>query len=156
MVWGDKLLWFRFAFLIFNNIDIFSCDSFKGSKSTFDILWKNDRMISLHLQGKPFKITIIQVYATTTDAKEAEVEQLCKDLQDFLELTPQKRCLFHHRELEWKSRKSRNNWSNRQVWPWSTKWSRAKTNSFLREHTGHSKHPLPITQEMTLHMDITR
>ena len=57
-------------------------------------------MISLHLQGKPFKITIIQVYATTTDAKEAEVEQLCKDLQDFLELTPQKRRLFHQRELE--------------------------------------------------------
>ena len=57
-------------------------------------------MISLHLQGKPFKITVIQVYATTTDAKEAEVEQLCKDLQDFLELTPQKRRLFHHRELE--------------------------------------------------------
>ena len=48
-------------------------------------------------------------------------------------------------------------WSKRQVWPWSTKWSRAKTNRVLpKECTGLSKHPLPTTQEMTLHMDITR
>ena len=48
-------------------------------------------------------------------------------------------------------------WSNRQVWPWSTKWRRAKTNRVLpRQCTGHSKHPLPTTQEKTLHMDITR
>ena len=46
---------------------------------------------------------------------------------------------------------------NRQIWPWSTKWSRAKANRvFPREITGHSKHPLPATQEMTLHMDIIR
>ena len=56
-----------------------------------------------------------------------------------------------------KSRKSRNTWSNRQIWPWSTEWSRAKAKRVLpREHTGHSKHPLPRTQEKTLHMDITR
>ena len=67
----------------------------------------------------------------------------------------QKRCPFHHRELECKSRKSRDTWSNRQIWPWSPKWSRAKANSFAREHIGHSKNPLPTTQEMTLHMDIT-
>ena len=55
------------------------------------------------------------------------------------------------------SRKSRDTWNNRQVWPWSTKWSRAKSNKVLpREHTGHRKHPLPTTQETTLHMDITR
>ena len=54
-------------------------------------------------------------------------------------------------------RKSRNIWSNRQIWPWSTEWSRAKANRVLpREHIGHSKHPLPATQEKTLHMDITR
>ena len=48
-------------------------------------------------------------------------------------------------------------WSNRQIWPWSTKWSRTKANRVLpREHTGHSKHPLPKTQEMTLHMDIIK
>ena len=63
----------------------------------------------------------------------------------------------HHRGLECRSRKSRNTWSNRQVWSWSTEWSRAKASWVLpREHTGHSKHPLPTTQEMTLHMDITR
>ena len=69
----------------------------------------------------------------------------------------QKRCPFHYRRLECKSRKSRNTWSNRQIWPWSTEWGRAKTNRVLpRECTGHSKYPLPTTQEKTLHMDITR
>ena len=48
---------------------------------------KNDRMISVHFQGKPFNITVIQVYAPTSNA-EAEVEWFCEDLQDFLELTP--------------------------------------------------------------------
>ena len=116
-------------------------------------------MILVCFQGKPFwsfNITVIQVYARTTNAKEAEVQWFCEELQDFLELTP-KRCPFHHRQLECKSRKSRDTWSNRQVWHWSTKWSRAKANRLLpREHIGHSKHPLPTTQEMTLHMDITR
>ena len=69
----------------------------------------------------------------------------------------QKRCPFHYRGLECKSRKSRNTWSNRQIWPWSTEWRRAKANRVLpRERTGHSKHPLPTTQEKTLHGDITR
>ena len=65
----------------------------------------------------------------------------------------QKRCPFHYRRLECKTRKSRDTWSNRQIWPWSAKWSRSKANRVLpREHTGHSKHPLPTTQEKTLHM----
>ena len=69
----------------------------------------------------------------------------------------QKRCPFHYRGLECKSRKSRNTWSNRQIWPWNTEWSKAKTNRVLpRKFTGHSKHPLPTTQEKTLDMDITR
>ena len=68
-----------------------------------------------------------------------------------------KRCPFHHRELECKSRNSRDTWSSRQVWPWSTKWSRAKANRVLpRECTDHSKHPPPTTQEMALYMGITR
>ena len=68
-----------------------------------------------------------------------------------------KKCPFHYRGLECKSRKSRNTWNNRQIWPWGTEWSRTKANRVLpREHTGHSKHPLPTTQEKTLHMDITR
>ena len=69
----------------------------------------------------------------------------------------EKRYPFHHRGLESKSRKSRHTWSNRQVWPWSTEWSRAKANRVLpRECASHSRHPLPTTKEMTLHMDITR
>ena len=51
---------------------------------------KNDRMISVHFQGKPFYIMVIQVYAPTSNAKEAEVEQFYEDLQDLLELTPKK------------------------------------------------------------------
>ena len=117
---------------------------------------KNDRMISVHLQGKTFNITVTQVYAPTSNAEEAEVERFYEDLQDLLELTP-KRCPLHYRGLECKSRKSRNTWSNRQIWPWSVELSRAKANRVLpRTCTGHSKHPLPTTQEKTLHMDITR
>ena len=81
---------------------------------------KNDRMISLRFQGKPFNITVLQSYAPSSNAEEAEVEQFYEDLQDLLELTPKKRCPFHHRGLECKSRKSRNTWSNRQIWPSST------------------------------------
>ena len=51
-------------------------------------------MISFHFQGKPFNITVIQVYAPTINAEEAEVERFCEDLQDLLELTPPKNVLF--------------------------------------------------------------
>ena len=51
-------------------------------------------MISVHLQGKPFNITVIQVYAPTSNAEEAEIEQFYEDLQDLLELTPKKDVLF--------------------------------------------------------------
>ena len=61
---------------------------------------KNDGVISVHFQGKPFSITVIQVYAPTTNAEEAEVEWFYEDLQDLLELTPKKICPFHHRGLE--------------------------------------------------------
>ena len=72
-------------------------------------------------------------------------------------INTQKRCPFHYRTLQCKSRKSRNTWSNRKIWPWSTEWSKAKANRVLpRECTGHSKQPLPTTQEKTLHTDITR
>ena len=81
--------------------------------------FKNDGMISVWFQGKPFNITVIQVYSPTSNAEEAEVERFYEDLQDLLELTPKKRCPFHYRGLECKSRKSRNTWSNRQIWPWN-------------------------------------
>ena len=51
---------------------------------------KNDRMISVHFQGKPFNITVIQVYGPTSNAEQAEVEQIYEHLQDLLELTPKK------------------------------------------------------------------
>ena len=85
-----------------------------------DAISKNDRMISVHFQGKPFNITVIQVYAPTSNAEEPEVERVYEDLQDLLELTPKKDVLFIDRGLECKSRKSGNTWSNRQIWPWST------------------------------------
>ena len=52
---------------------------------------KNDRIISVHFQGKPFNITVIQVYASTSNAEEAEVERFYEDLQDLLELTPKRK-----------------------------------------------------------------
>ena len=55
---------------------------------------KNDRMISVRFQGKPFNIMVIQVYALTSNAEEAEVERFYEDLQDLLVLTPQKEVLF--------------------------------------------------------------
>ena len=55
---------------------------------------KNDRMISVNFQGKPFNITAIQVYAPTSNGEEVEVEQFCEDLQDLLELTPKKKMSF--------------------------------------------------------------
>ena len=55
---------------------------------------KNERMISVHFKGKPFNITVIQAYALTSNAEEAEVEQFYEDLKDLLELTPKKDVLF--------------------------------------------------------------
>ena len=111
---------------------------------------KNDRMIFVHFQHKPFSITEIQCWRNWSWTV------LWGPTRPSRINTP-KRCSFHYRGLECKNRKSRNTWSNMQIWPWSTEWSRAKANRVLpREHTGHSKHPLPTTQEKTLYMDITR
>jgi len=60
---------------------------------------KNDRMISVHFHSKPFNITVIQVHAPTTNAKEAEVEQFYENLQDLLKLTHKKRCPIYYRGL---------------------------------------------------------
>ena len=76
-------------------------------------------MISVHFQGKPFSITVIQAYAPTSNAEEAEVERFYEDLQDLLELTPKKDVLFIIGDWTAK-RKSRNTWSDRQIWPWNT------------------------------------
>ena len=113
-------------------------------------------MISVHFQGKPLNIRVIQVYSPTNDAEETEAEWFYEDLQDLLELTPPKVVLFILRDWNTKVR-SQVTWSKRQVWPWNTEWSRVKPNRvLLRERTGCSKHPLPTIQQNTLHMDITR
>ena len=108
-------------------------------------------MIPVHFQGKSFYITVIQVYAPTSDTEEAEVEWFY-DLQDLLELTPQKDVLFI-------------------IGDWNAKVGGQEIPGVIgklglgvqneagqrlpREHTSHSKHPLPITREKTLQMDIT-
>ena len=77
-------------------------------------------MIAGHFQGKPFNITVIQVYAPTTMSEETEVEHVYEELKDLLELTPQKMSSSSE-GIKMKTRKSRDTWSNSQVWPWSTK-----------------------------------
>ena len=112
-------------------------------------------MNSVHFQGKPFSITVIQAYAPISNTEEAEVEWFYEDLQDLLELTPPKDILFFIGN--WNAKVGIQETSNRQIWPWSTERSRAKANRvLLKEHSGCSKHTLPTTPDMTLHMDITR
>ena len=131
--------------------------------------WQDNLAISFELQvenlitcicfqkwqyGDPFSVTAIQVCTPTTNAEEGE--DLLKDVPNLLELTPKKDILFILGDWNAKVGVKRY-WSNRQIWPWSTKWSQSKANTVLpREHAGCSKHPLPTTQGMTLHMDITR
>ena len=131
--------------------------------SIFGCNLKNDTMISVHFQGKPFNVTVIQVYAPTTNAKEAKSWIVLWWCTRPSRTNTKKWCAFHHGGLECKSWKPRDTWNNRQVWSWCTKWNREKANRVLprkhtdhSEHTDHSKHPLPTTQEKTLHMDITR
>ena len=115
-----------------------------------------DIMIAAHFQAKPLTSTVIQVYALDSNAKEAEVEWFSEDVQGLLELRSRKMSFSLY-------------WTGMQKWEVeisgltgkfgvkSTKWSREKGNRvLLREHTGHSKHPLPITQVKSLHMDITK
>ena len=72
-------------------------------------------MISVHFQGKQFSITVIQVYAPTSNAEEAEVEQFYEDLQDLLELIPKKYVLFIRED--WDEKVKSKTWNNRQIWP---------------------------------------
>ena len=113
-------------------------------------------MTSVWFQGKPLNIIVIQVYASTRNAEEAEVEQFFEDLQD-IELTPQKDVLFIKGDWNAKVESQEIPGITGKIWPWSTAWRRAKVNRILpSEHTGHRKHTLPTTQEKTLHMDIIR
>ena len=113
-------------------------------------------MNSVHFKGKPFNITVIQVYAPTSNAEEAEVERFYEDLQDLLELTLKKDVLFIIED--WNAK------VGSQETPGVTGkfglgiWNEAEQRLTVlpRKCTGHNKHPLPTTQEKTLYMDITR
>ena len=108
-------------------------------------------------QGKPFSITVIPVYAPTSNAEEAEVERFYEDLQDLLELTPKQDFLFIIGDCNAKV-------GSQEISGVTHKFGlgvqsvadQSLTEFCQKEDTGHSKHPLPTTQEKTLHMDITR
>ena len=110
-------------------------------------------MISVHFQGIPFNITVIQLYATTTNVKEGELEGFYEDLQHLLELTPKKDVFFIIGD--WNAK------VGSQEMPGVTDkfglgvQNEARQRVLPRECTGQSKHPLPTAQETTLHMDIT-
>ena len=99
---------------------------------------------------------VIQVYALTSHAEEAEVEWFYEDLQDLLELTPKTDALFIIGD--WNARVG--NQETPEVIDkfgfWSTNETGKRLTVLSREHNGHNKHLLQKTQEMTLHMDITR
>ena len=117
---------------------------------------KNNRLTSVRFQGKSFKMSNPSLCPNHWFWRSLSWPVLWRSTT-LSRTNTKKGCPFHHRGLECRSRKSRDPWSNRQVWPWSTKWSRAKANRVLsREHAGHSIHPFPTTQERTLHTDITR
>ena len=113
-------------------------------------------MISVRFQGKPFNITVIQVYTPTINAEEAEAQWCYEDLQDLLELTLKKDILFiigdqnanvGSQELAGVTGKFGLGVQNETV---------QRLTIFPREYTGHSRYPLPTTQKTTLHMDNTR
>ena len=115
-------------------------------------------MISVRFQGKPFNITVIQVYAQTTNAEEAEVEQFYEDLQDLLEVTPKKDVLFI--KGDWNAKMG-----NQEIPEVTGKYGLGVQNeagqslfnrALPRERTGHSKNLLPTAQKKMLHRDITR
>ena len=111
-------------------------------------------MILVHFQSKPFNIRVIQVYALTSNAEEAKVDWFYEDLQDLLEVTPKKDDLFITGDC---------NAGNQEITRITGKFGLRVQNEaeqrltvLSREHTSHSKHPFPTTQETILHIDITR
>ena len=113
-------------------------------------------MHSVRFQGKPFNITVIQVYAPTTNAEEVEVEWFYEDLQDLLDLTPPKDVLFIIGDWNAKVGSQEIPGVTGKFWLGVQNEAGQRLTVFSRERTGHSKYPLPTTQEKTLHMDITR
>ena len=102
-------------------------------------------MTSVTFQGKPFNITVIQVFVLSSNAEEADVEQFYEDLQDLLELTPQRAVLFIIRD--WNAKVG-----TQEIPGVTGEFGLGVRNEagqrlivLPREHTGHSKHPLPTT-----------
>ena len=124
---------------------------------------QNDRMISVCFQGKRINITVIQVYALTSDAEEAEIEWFYEDLQDLLELTPQKDVLFIIGDWNAKVRSQETTGITGKFHLGVQNEAGQRLIEFCQENplvtantlSGHSN-PLLTTQEKTLHMDITR
>ena len=108
---------------------------------------KNDRMISVHFQGKPFSITVIQAYAPTSNAEEAE--RFHEDLQDLLELTPQKNVLFIIGDCNAKVGSQETPGVTGKFGLGIRNEAGQSLMSFAKRMTGHSKHPLPTTQDST-------
>ena len=117
---------------------------------------KNDRMISVPFQGKPFNITVIQVYAPTSNTEEAEVEQFYEDLQDLLELTPPKDVLFITGDRNAKV-------GSQETLGVTAKFGLGGQNEagkrlidFCQENALVIANTLPTTQAKTLHMNLNR
>ena len=122
-----------------------------------DAISKKDRKISVHFQGKPFNITVFQVYAPTSNTEEAEGERFYVDLQNLLELTNIKVVLFILGDWNAKVESQETPGVTGKFGLGMQNVAGKKTYRVLpRKCTGHSKHPLPTTQEKTLHKDITR
>ena len=113
-------------------------------------------MISVRFQGKPFNITVIQVYAPTSKAEEIEVEWFCEDLQDLLELTPKKDVLFIIGDWNAKvgSQETPRVTGKFALGIWNE--TGQKLIQFCQENALVIANTLSTTQEKTLHMDITR
>ena len=115
-------------------------------------------MISVRFQGKPFNITVIKVYAPTSNAEEDEVEWFYEDLHHLLKLIPKKRDALFLTE-DWNAKVA-----NQEIPGVTGKFGLGVKNEAgqrliefcQKKRTGHSKHPLPTTQEKAPHVDITR
>ena len=117
----------------------------KSPNAVLGCTLKNKRMISVHFQGKPFSITVVQVCVPTSNAEEAEVEQFYEDLQDLLELTPKIDVLFIIGD--WNAKVESQEISGiTSKFGLEVQTEAGQSNRVLpRERTGHSKHPLPTT-----------
>ena len=111
-------------------------------------------MISVCFQGKPFNITVIQVYAPTSNTEEAE--RFCGDLQDLLELTVKKDVLFIIGDWNAKVGSQETSGVTGKFGLGVQTEARQRLTVLPREHPCHNKQCLPTTQEKTLHMNITR